>query len=298
MKHKSIYKITNSVNNKVYIGQSNCPSKRWYQHKQEAKKEQPSMVVNQAMKKYGIENFIFEVICSILPVTDETEYCKIADEFEEHFITEYQSHISFGKGYNVSNGGSTSPKSEEWKQAMRDHWADPEYREKVISKFRDTWNKKTPEELAEIAKKLSKALSGRHLSPDSEFKPGHVPSHETIQKLSESHLGQVPINKRNEIHDDRDSIIKAYLCGETFEKIAQRYNTGATVIGRIVPLELHRSNAESQLGKRYSEETNIKRGNSNRHPRGKYKKQDATKVANRPKVRGPYGPRKSKALQY
>jgi len=118
MKTKVIYKITNQINQKVYIGQTNNPRVRWSKHKSSALNA-PTQTIHSAMKKYGIENFTFEVICSILPVTDETEYCKIADEFEEQFITEYQSHISFGKGYNVSAGGSTSPKTEEWKESVK-----------------------------------------------------------------------------------------------------------------------------------------------------------------------------------
>lgn len=118
MNTKCIYKITNMINGKIYIGQSVDFKQRWRQHKKESLKELPSMIINQAMKKHGIDNFIFEVISSIIPIKNEIEYCKIADELEEQFIKEYQSHISLRKGYNVSRGGMTSPKSEEWKQYM------------------------------------------------------------------------------------------------------------------------------------------------------------------------------------
>lgn len=121
------------INNKIYIGQSNRPRIRWYQHKKESKKDNPSMVINKAMKKYGIDNFTFEVIASILPVENGNEYCKIADECEEYFIQEYQSHILLGKGYNVSKGGSTSPKTDAWKAKMSEKvsalWSNGVYNE-------------------------------------------------------------------------------------------------------------------------------------------------------------------------
>lgn len=190
MKHKSIYKITNLVNQKVYIGQTVDFHHRWRQHKLEAKKEHPSMIVNQAMKKYGIDKFIFETICSVLPVSDEIEYCSITDQVEKELIEQYQSHVSTGLGYNVSRGGSTSPKTEEWKQVMKDHWANTEYKKKVVSKVRDTWSKKTPEELAEIAKKLSEASKGQHRAIGTEFKSGHEVSNELKQHLSDIHKGK------------------------------------------------------------------------------------------------------------
>ena len=59
-----IYKITNTINNKVYIGQSIDIAKRWREHKRRAfvqNKEYNKYLYN-AFRKYGLENFSFEVI--------------------------------------------------------------------------------------------------------------------------------------------------------------------------------------------------------------------------------------------
>jgi group I intron endonuclease len=112
MKTKIIYKITNFVNQKVYIGQTVNPRERKYSHMTKSS----CIPLRNSVAKYGKNNFSFEVIASVIPVSNEVEYCKIADEIEEQFIQQYQSHISLGKGYNVSKGGSTSPKTEEWKK--------------------------------------------------------------------------------------------------------------------------------------------------------------------------------------
>ena len=57
-----IYKITNMVNGKVYIGQAKDIEKRWKEHKREFRyKRKEKIVLYKAMKKYGFENFDFEI---------------------------------------------------------------------------------------------------------------------------------------------------------------------------------------------------------------------------------------------
>lgn len=110
MERKSyIYKITNLINNKVYIGQSIDVKQRWRQHKYETKKDKPKMIINRAMKKHGIENFSFEVIASCFDMS-------AANDAETFIVAQENSLIP--NGYNVTNGGYNSPKTKEWKQQM------------------------------------------------------------------------------------------------------------------------------------------------------------------------------------
>lgn len=88
-----IYKITNDVNDKVYIGQTHLTLQdRWRTHKYAHKKE--NYPLYRAMRKYGIDKFHIEPIeeCS-----DE-----MLDEREVYWIEYYGS---FGKGYNATLGG-------------------------------------------------------------------------------------------------------------------------------------------------------------------------------------------------
>ena len=91
-----IYKITNHINNKVYIGQTiGTLPKRWREHCFQAKEGNKTYYLYQAMRKYGIENFSIEQI----------EVCpnQKLNERECYWI---KCHNSFGeKGYNLTPGG-------------------------------------------------------------------------------------------------------------------------------------------------------------------------------------------------
>lgn len=92
-----IYKITNKVNNKSYIGQTrNTVEFRWRQHI----KAKDNKYFHKAIQKYGVENFTVETL----------EKCKLEDldSREIYYISKYNT---FGKdGYNMTKGGfSYSP---------------------------------------------------------------------------------------------------------------------------------------------------------------------------------------------
>ena len=61
----SVYKITNTINNKCYIGSSIHPAKRWRQHINLAQNPNSSgynYPLYKAFRKYGIEQFTFEIL--------------------------------------------------------------------------------------------------------------------------------------------------------------------------------------------------------------------------------------------
>lgn len=98
-----IYKITNKINGKLYIGFSNNIERRFREHKyrgtQYEKNPEWDKPLYRAMRKYGIENFSFEII----------EECTIetADEREIYWINYYDS---YNRGYNATTGGSNPTK--------------------------------------------------------------------------------------------------------------------------------------------------------------------------------------------
>ena len=60
-----IYKIINNINGKIYVGQSIDIKERWKQHLYKAYNEKElgyNSAIHQAFRKYGYENFSFEII--------------------------------------------------------------------------------------------------------------------------------------------------------------------------------------------------------------------------------------------
>lgn len=103
-----IYKFTNKVNNKVYIGKTcNTLSRRYSQHKYKAKADPEYCYFYRAINKYGIENFNFEAIDTATAKTKE-ELSNILSELEAKYIALYDSH-NREKGYNLTDGGEGCP---------------------------------------------------------------------------------------------------------------------------------------------------------------------------------------------
>lgn len=173
-----LYKITNQLNNKVYIGQTNNKY-RWRQHRYYSKfPEKTKQYIHYTIKKYGIDNFTYEIIAQSL--TQEG-----ANETETILISQYNS-CNKEYGYNIMPGGSNI--------SGKDH---PNYGKKVSletkmkmsisAKGKNTWTK---------GKSSSK--QGTKLSPEQKMKisqtlTGKVQSKETIEKR----INKIKNNKIN-----------------------------------------------------------------------------------------------------
>jgi len=92
-----IYKITNIINNKCYIGETkkNNPLLRWNEHKRQIKKEIGCPALQEAVKKYGINNFTFKILIICF---DEDRF-----HYEIEYIKKYNSMSP--NGYNLTKGG-------------------------------------------------------------------------------------------------------------------------------------------------------------------------------------------------
>lgn len=93
MTKSAIYKITNKVNGKFYIGSTNHLVRRWRHHRSLLRnKKHHNKHLQHSYDKHGIENFIFEVLEEVV---------------EENLIAREQELLDtlqpFGdKGYNIS----------------------------------------------------------------------------------------------------------------------------------------------------------------------------------------------------
>ena len=91
-----IYKATNRVNGKIYIGQT-CSSikTRIGEHRRASKLNKENSKFYNAIRKYGIDNFEFESI----------ERCNSKEELNSKEIFHITQHNSYKNGYNSTLGG-------------------------------------------------------------------------------------------------------------------------------------------------------------------------------------------------
>ena len=92
----SIYRLTNLVNGKVYIGQTHNFEKRLADHLRAARNGK-GFVVHRAIAKYGIDQFTCEIILQ------SWKHSAIL-EFEKMFIEQHRSYDP-EHGYNMTSGG-------------------------------------------------------------------------------------------------------------------------------------------------------------------------------------------------
>lgn len=215
-----IYKITNKINGKIYIGQSKNIYKRWFSHKETRKREKyKNVLLYKAMNKYGIENFDFEII----EICDE----ELLNEKEIFYIEKYGS-FSHGKnkGYNQTLGGGGGYGfvfSEERLQKARDA---------ATGKNNGMYGKKHSKEskLKMREKRLNKKLSDSAKQKIGEANKNKIVSEETRKKLSEA--GK---NRNFDISNGKNPrAIKVYCDGVWFDCIkecALYYNVNKKTMG-------------------------------------------------------------------
>lgn len=128
-----IYKITNKLNGKAYIGQSNDIERRFKEHQQ--KGESSRIPLDIAIQKYGKDNFIYEII----------EECSLEElnQKEQYWIATLNT---VKNGYNCSEGGEQqsigenngrSKLTEEDVKKIRQAYADHKKQKEVYEEYKD-----------------------------------------------------------------------------------------------------------------------------------------------------------------
>ena len=141
-----IYKITNLINNKLYIGKTSKTIEKRFNEHCTAKIKNKS-AIRSAINKYGFENFKIDII----------EICEqdISNDRERYYIKFFNS---IKDGYNLTDGGDGASFGD-MNVAKR-----PEVREKLKYIF---YGKKHSDE---TKKKISDKLKGNKLSNETKKK--------------------------------------------------------------------------------------------------------------------------------
>lgn len=192
-----IYKITNLVNNKVYIGQTiRDPEIRFQEHLHNSKGKE---YLPCAIRHYGKENFIMEVIDT---ATSQQEL----DEKEIFWISYYNSYYDApnSNGYNLTLGGDSNPMNCE--EVQKKHLTSMRS-EEVRNKISATIKKRIEEGTLfteEHRKNLSKAMKG-----NQHFK-GHKRTQSAIEATSKAlHKKVYCIDEQGNVVNRFDSVVSA-----------------------------------------------------------------------------------------
>lgn len=206
-----IYKITNLMNQKIYVGQTTKTiEERWTSHKEYARKG--TTYLSRAIQKYGQDNFQMETL----------EVCEdhLLNEREQHWVAHLKSNDKT-IGYNMSCGGDNGNNTKS-----------PEVRKKIS----DALKGKTRLPLTEERKyKISLANTGKRRTPEQCEK---IKNSRTYGPLSEETKAKIKANA-NEFKrfkhslETRQQIFEACQTEKSDLKIARLSGTSRKTVWRI-----------------------------------------------------------------
>lgn len=234
-----IYKITNRVNNKVYIGQTHFTIEhRFKQHIKNFNIEHRQQPLYKAFAKYGIENFSVEMV-------EEVE-CEKLNEREIYWIAYYDS---FNKGYNATLGGD----------GQLYQWTDSQY-EEIKSLYLSGF---TIKKVAELFNVSAYTITGilKSLNVKLRRHPMDMNNYEAQELISQYQTGftlttlakryntdietikRFLISKGVDLRDKsrilnnpsmQNSLIEDFLNGNTYKDLEIKYKADTRTIKRIL----------------------------------------------------------------
>lgn len=258
-----IYKITNKINNKVYIGQSvqiEKGIKNGFRNRYGGSllKCTHNEHLKKSINKYGIENF------EIIPVLEIAYSKEELDRLEDFYITLYNS-MNDKYGYNKKGGGSYGKHTEETKRKISEknkgeknwfygktHTEETRRRLSEIKKGKCSGEKnhmygKTHTE--ETRRKLSELNKGKTLSEETKRKisksqKGRTFSEETKKKFSENTKGKNnPMSKKVSLTKNNENYIF-----DTRNECADFLNVHPVTVGAWINEGFEKSIKAKKLG--------------------------------------------------
>lgn len=211
-----IYKITNTVNGKVYIGKSHNIEERFKQHIEGLNgKRNHNPHFQSAWNKYGKSNFKFEIIHPLKKYVEGD-----ISDLEVYYISKYNS-TDANYGYNFQCGGQGGKLSERHKEIIKQQ-----------SQFKNA--SLTYEEVVQIKLALYCLIDKRELSEIFNVDIG------VIKSISEARNYYYVCEELN----DKIKGLKQKLIDERNEEVIKLYNEGFRIVDIIEELDLSKSMVE------------------------------------------------------
>lgn len=217
MNKTSIYRVTLKADGRLYIGQTrkkraSGPAARWNDHVLTALSGRSKTYFHNAIRLYGRDAFIFEVIEECDP--------EAANDRERYYIALYRSNEK-PFGFNMSPGGDGGQNSRT-----------PEVRRRIAESKRGVPSPCSPEKAlaiskAKLAQKLTHSEATRKLI--SERRRGIRPTDEVREKLSRIRREQAVYKLAPEQVED----VLKLLCEQSDSALAMRFGVSRKMIWRI-----------------------------------------------------------------
>lgn len=251
----TIYMLTNTVNNKIYIGQT------WRSFKKRMGRNGGSYegctILYNAIKKYGVDKFEYKTLY-------QCDNQKEADALEEYYIKRYNSK-NRNIGYNLRDGGSTGKHSEETKEKISKTlkvkiWSEEAIANRKKALYARKGEKRIPH-TNEWKENNSKMMIERHKTKGHPMQGKHH-SEEAKLKISKTNTGKKYYKRKSATSrmlskEIEAAVIKAYQDGMEIREIKATITSHPYRIleRNNIPLK-GRSNI--WLGKTHTEETKKK----------------------------------------
>lgn len=222
---RGLYKITNKLTGKIYIGQTRNVKRRWLEHKAASRLDSPKTHIDRTIKNYGEDSFICEHIA-----TAKTKYD--ANCAETQLIAQY-SAMDEKFGYNRSPGGDRF--SDETCQEISDRYKgdgnpffgrhhSEESRKKISQNGVGFSGKKHSNETLLLMSKVKVGIifSDEHKSNISKARRGKKQSSDVIKRQSAS---------RRKLTDEQEDNIRNDT--RTAKQVAEEYGVKISLVKKV-----------------------------------------------------------------
>ena len=219
-KNFCVYKITNLVNGKIYIGKTYDVNARWEKHVKIAtnREEKAYQYLHKSINKYGADNFTIEKLEENLTEQESFE--------REIFWIKTLNSKNPDVGMNLTDGG-------EGASGLK--WSE-DSREKIRGSNNHNFGKITPDDVKE---KLKISSTGRKLSTEAKLKISETHKNKTISDEQKNQLSELNSGEKHPqakfTEQDILRIREMFATGEyTQTELAKNFGTKPNVISQIV----------------------------------------------------------------
>lgn len=221
-----IYKIINSINNKIYVGSSNNILGRLQRHFKELKNNTHyNKKIQRSFNKHYINNFCFEVIEYV------EDFSKLIER-EQYYIDTLKPEYNIRLSANSSLGMKASIETrKKMSESHIGHLVSDDTRKKIGDKNRgkfvsdETKRKLSESHLGQISHNKGKKFSEEIRKKMSISKKGIVPhnkgkqiSEDQRRKISEANKGKIPHNKGKKMTEEELSKFRATRLANKLKK--------------------------------------------------------------------------------